>query len=174
MGELPPGVDPRNLVVMPHTRERRRAEAWEALCAAAGRPWAAEIDPADRHGYAKLLTRLWARTAGFVIVEHDVVVPDVPMAELTGCDHDWCGRRIDCGRGPVGATLGVARFSAGLQRRFPDLMVRAAGRGLIGPPRVPWQALDGWVRHVMRSRGVVWHEHAPPAAHLHEYPADWV
>jgi hypothetical protein len=127
------------------------------------------IDPADPYAYGRTLTRVAAESLDLVVVEQDVVPPAGAIGALLACPHEWGGHRIDCGNGPADATLGLASFSRRLLRAHPDLFVRAAGRGKVGPARVPWNALDGWVRYVMRAWGVGWHGHDPDALHLHDY-----
>ena len=127
------------------------------------------IDPDDPYAYGRTLTRVAAESWDLVVVEQDVVPPPGAIAGLLACPDGWCGHHIDCGNGPADATLGLAKFGRQLLRRHPDLFVRAAGRGKVGPARVPWNALDGWVRHIMRAWGVTWHPHNPEALHLHDY-----
>lgn len=147
-----------------------RAETVDAVLAQAPDAGFTQIDPADRYGYARAFVRWWGFGGGLIIVEQDVVPAAGTLAGLWACPEPWCGVRIDCGRGPVGETLGVAKFSPEIMRAQPDFAARAAGRGKAGGVTAPWNALDGWVRHQMRNRSVSWHEHSPDATHLHAYP----
>ena len=160
---------PGQTVFVPYVVDMLRDATMDAVLAQAPAARFVPIDPADPYAYGRTLTRVAAESLDLIVVEQDVIPPPGAIAGLLACPDGWCGHRIDCGNGPADATLGLAKFGRQLLRRHPDLFVRAAGRGKVGPCRVPWNALDGWIRHVMRAWGVSWHPHSPQALHLHDY-----
>ena len=156
-------------MLVPYVDGMLRGDTADAVLAQAPAARLVPIDPDDPYAYGRTLTRVAAESLDLIVVEQDVIPPPGAIAGLLACPDGWCGHRVDCGNGPADATLGLAKFGRQLLRRHPDLFVRAAGRGKVGPCRVPWNALDGWVRHVMRAWGVTWHAHSPDAPHLHDY-----
>ena len=156
-------------MLVPYVVGMLRDATADAVLAQAPAARLVPIDPADLYAYGRTLARVAAESLDLIVVEQDVIPPRGAIAGLLACPDGWCGHRIDCGNGPADATLGLARFGRQLLRRHPDLFVRAAGRGKVGPARVPWNALDGWIRHVLRAWGVTWHPHTPDALHLHDY-----
>lgn len=165
----PKPLRPGQTVLVPYVPGMLQGPTLQAVLAQVPAARLEPIDHADRYAYGRLLTRVGAESLDLVVVEQDVVPPPGAIAKLLACPRDWCGHRIDCGNGPADATLGLVKFGRRLIRSHPDLFVRAAGRGKIGPARVPWNALDGWVRFVLHRWGVDWHPHEPQASHLHSY-----
>jgi len=107
-------------------------------------------------GYSRLMTEIWARGLGFVVVEHDVAPWFGAIAQLGACSRDWCMFRYPDG-GMLSRGLGCTRFSDRLVRDYPDLPDKWQG--------VEWQNIDGAVGSAVAA--LVGHPcyHTPPVAH---------
>jgi hypothetical protein len=114
-------------------------------------------------GYSQLVTELWRRGKGFVIVEHDVAPWCGAVAQLWACPRDWCIFHYPDG-GSLSNGLGCTKFSDRLVRAYPDLPSVWEG--------VEWQVIDGAVGGavavVLRAENPEQHPvcyHDPPVAH---------
>lgn len=158
-----------SVVVVPFVAGMLRVATVDAVLDYGGPARFERLDPRDPYGYARLFARLWDAGEGFTIVEQDVVPPPGALAALACCSGLWCGHRLPCGADPLAYTFGLVRFAGGLLRAFPDLGRRIAGRGRPRRVSVPWNALDIATYRQLVGRGLTWHEHTPPATHLHAY-----
>jgi hypothetical protein len=119
-----------------------------------------EVQMADPQHYGRLVKQMWDIGNGFVLVEDDVVPWPGAVAQMLGCEHDWCAfpfPRTAAEEGGWVLGLGCARFSHALVRRY-DMRI------LDGSQR--WDEVDGALMGVLRTGGEECHGHAPPVAHL--------
>lgn len=149
------------LVLYPYTERRP-----EALSALTGPVAAVDVSGAA-DAYWRLLARHWKAGRGFVVVEHDVVVPAGLVAEMGACDQWWCTAPVPRHHpgAPLTASLGCARFSTRLLADEADLMI-AAGRFSVGMPPKHWVHLDIAVADTLDRRGYEPHVHPGDIIHL--------
>jgi hypothetical protein len=120
--------------------------------------------PADSDlGYSLLMTEVWKRGEGFVIVEHDVAPWFGAVAQLEACPRDWCLFHYPDG-GALSRGLGCTKFSDRLVRDHSDLPDAWEG--------TEWPMIDGAVGSafaaVLRQETPEQHPvcyHGPPVAH---------
>lgn len=154
-------------VVVPFVRSVARTETLEAL-RSAGRPFdAVSIHPDHDGAYAALIERLWAAGEAFCVVEHDVVPVPAMLDELEACSEDWCSHCYDDGDYPRLPMLGLARFSAALLARRPEVGVSVLRTGGHRTRHVGWRSLNETICHHLGAHGEPWHRHLPDVDHLH-------
>lgn len=111
-------------------------------------------------GYSRLMTEVWARGEGFIVVEHDVAPWPGAIAELAACQGDWCYFQYPDG-GSLSRGLGCTKFSDRLVSGYPGLSAEWAD--------VAWQQIDGAVGSavagVLRDGSDPRCLHTPPVAH---------
>jgi hypothetical protein len=108
-------------------------------------------------GYSLLMTEVWSRGEGFVIVEHDIAPWVGAIAQLETCERDWCMFQYPDG-GTLSRGLGCTRFSDRLVRDHPDLPEAWED--------VEWQMIDGAVgAAVTNALQAPPCYHAPAVAH---------
>jgi len=118
--------------------------------------------------YWQLLADLWAKGAGFLIIEHDILVRPDSLDELVACHEPWCSFQVPY-VGRVYAGLSCAKFSAGLIARYPDALDRIAELEDERHPPKHWCRLDSHLQsHVLNPGGETMHVHGPPLGHLRD------
>ena len=118
----------------------------------------------DDRAYAELITELWRRRTGFIIVEHDIIPWPGAVAGLWACPRPYCMYRYPIG-GLLAGTLGCVKFGAGLLAALPDLPATFSG--------AHWSTLDVKITNALWNNGVrAPHVHQPAVAHLHAYPIE--
>lgn len=78
--------------------------------------------------YADYVRTLWAGLGDLVIVEGDSIPPPGSLAGLLECPAPWCTHQSWVGERYLEDTLGLARFSAALQRFRPYLADEALSK----------------------------------------------
>lgn len=155
------GREPK--VIVPFTR--LHPQVWPAL-AAAGimHPRFVELPKWD--SYSQLLKELWAEEETFVLVEQDIIIRPGVVEELIDCPEPWCGFLNDVGLG-IWPTLGCTKFDATYQRRFPELLERAARVRVANLRAGHWRHMDVAIDRVfhreLEIRGP--HPHSPAVVH---------
>jgi hypothetical protein len=101
-----------------------------------------------------------------VIVEQDVLVSPLVLAEFDQCPELWCGFPNNAA-GAMLVTTGCVRFSAKLREQAPDAlaMSRRIGVAQDGTEAGHWERIDVRIFGVLRGMGFVAHEHQPPVVH---------
>jgi hypothetical protein len=112
----------------------------------------------DELKYWQLLRQLVVGGEPFVVVEHDMVVPEGAAASLDACPEPWCTWEYDTIGIMITEALGIVRFR-------PDLLPE----NFLKYNPVSWVFLDTTVRIELRCQGFVPHVHGR-ADHLHVYP----
>ncbi len=104
-------------------------------------------------GYWGLLSDLWARAEGVILVEHDIIASPAAITELVECDRDWCCCAYPYGRGTI-VGLGCTKFTQAIMQRVPDALVRA-GRVTDRTHPVPghWCRLDASLQRALVDSG---------------------
>ncbi len=123
---------------------------------------------ASETAYHDLLARTWADGAGFVVIEHDIVVYPGAIRAMLDCPEPWCVTVYRC-NSEYDGYLGCVRFSDALVRAEPDAL-DAAGRLTYGPPPRYWGWVDNRLGQVLTDRGYRKHRHWPAVTHLRAYP----
>jgi hypothetical protein len=109
--------------------------------------------------YYTLLSALWYRGEGMLVVEQDIVVAPGTIAALRECPSDWCGFSYQVGLN-IGSWLGCVRFSPEIMKRVPDAFDRME--------RQHWQSIDGQLLPYLWLKGEREHRHWPAVTHLHD------
>jgi hypothetical protein len=121
----------------------------------------------DDESYARVLIDASRLGGDLVVVEHDIVPPAGAIRGLFSCPHPWCYHLVELQGRLTPATLGLAKFAAGLTLRWPGWMAEALqGAGDPSSGRLPLScdvAIARWMDH----QGVPAHVHEPPPLHLH-------
>ena len=113
---------------------------------------------ADPEAYWRLLRDLWRSGEDFLIVEHDMVLPDGALHTFDSCRREWCAHPYFM-YGTWGTWHGVTRYRGGLTRRLPNLPDEIRSR--------TWPSLDSaWINHLRLAGVNEAHWHWPPARHL--------
>lgn len=121
------------------------------------------LDPDNPYDYGRLLTYLWQGHADpLVIIEHDVVVPEWSLWALIQCDHAWCGHGYAIAGQHRGRLLGCMKISEEAKRATFDRVREELGSA-------EWTRCDQVLVTALHEAGYIWHEHMPPARHLHRY-----
>jgi hypothetical protein len=121
----------------------------------------------DDESYARALIAAATRPGHLVVVEHDIVPPEGSIRALLDCIHPWCYHLVALDGKLTPATLGLAKFAAGLRVRFGDWMAEALqGAGDPSSGRLPLSC-DVAIARWMERQGVPAHVHEPPPLHLH-------
>lgn len=141
-------------------------EAVEALPKGAKKVWVGE----DRFSYWKALKAEWTGKSDLLIVEHDIVLHDDVLPQLQDCEKDWCTFPYHSVVSSLllSGSLGCTRFSANMQRAFPDFPERSHWESCA----VEWQSLDGFLWRYFTLRGWWPHSHSPNVEHLHTLEGD--
>lgn len=102
-------------------------------------------------GYWRLLSDLWRRAEGVVLVEHDIIASKAAIDELVTCGGDWCCCPYSYERGEI-VGLGCTKFTGALMARVPDAIERA-GRITDRSHPVPghWCRLDASIQRALRD-----------------------
>lgn len=129
-----------------------------------------KIDPADYEAYWRLLAHWWREPGDLVVVEHDIGLHAGVLPGFETCVRSWCAHPYRLHR-ETRACLGATRFTAALKYVQPDLL-DAVGADTCGEaPAKVWWRLDVRIEAELQRRGYRVHEHQPPVAHYHRYPA---
>lgn len=128
------------------------------------------LDPGDAEAYWRLLAKAWREPGDLIVIEQDVGVRAGVVESLTVCREPWCGFPTPIGKQFL-ICLGCTRFTAELKAAEPDLLDAVGEDGTGGLPVRVWQRLDVRILDHLRARGYKQHEHSPPVAHYHKYPA---
>ncbi len=153
----------RAKVVVPYTKLHPQVRP--ALEAAGVDAWFVEMERWD--SYTGLLLHLWSEQQTFVLIEQDIIVRPGVVEELLACPEPWCGFVNDVGLG-IWPTLGCTKFATEYQRRFPELISRAARIRLDHKYRAGhWRHMDVCIDRVfhreLEIRGP--HAHTPAVVH---------
>ena len=133
-------------IIFPYTK--RIDEVIEALP-----PNTNEFFMNDSHSYPDLLQAMWDIGESFVIVEHDVVAPD--LSEIMECPEDWCayGYKDD-----AESFLGCVKISKKIIETIPHVW-------RLMPNRV-WNLCDVHFKDVATKAGFTVHQHYPSLKHI--------
>lgn len=101
--------------------ERVLGEHPEARAIELPRAPAEELGEAS-FAFAGLLRELWPEPGDLVVVEHDYLPPPGAIQALLDCGHNWCTHPAWIHDTYLVGSLNLARFSAALKAREPDLM----------------------------------------------------
>lgn len=116
----------------------------------------------DPEAYWRLLRGLWRSGEDFLIVEHDMVLPEGAIRGFERCPREWCAHPYFL-YGTWGTWHGVTRYRGDLTRRLPNLPDEIVKR--------EWLSLDSaWINHLRLAGYNEGHWHWPPARHL-DHPA---
>ena len=85
-------------------------------------------DPHPLASYADFVRTVWAGLGDLVIVEGDSIPPPGAIAGLLECEHVWCSHPSWVGYGYLDNTLGLVKFSLGLQQTLPRLAETALAK----------------------------------------------
>lgn len=152
-------------VVLPYTR--LRSEVVQALAGDGQDVSMVDVSGSDE-AYWQLLADLWSKGAGFIVVEHDVLVRPGALDELDRCHHPWCSFQVPY-VGRVYAGLSCAKFSAALIARYPDALDVIAELSDEDHEPKHWCRLDSWLQsHVLNPGGEIMHVHGPPLGHVRD------
>jgi hypothetical protein len=115
------------------------------------------IRPHDPYHYGSILTSIWQRGHGFVLIEGDVVPWPGAIKELVQCKHDWCCFEYPTTLDSRCNGLGCMKFSGKMVRHIPfnSLWQTTA-----------WDSLDGIVHETLELAGENVHTHTPMVAHV--------
>lgn len=158
-------------VIVPHTPDglHPRTAAWTLR--QQWTPHTIQIDPLYTYGYGELLLSRWTGVQDLVVVEQDVVPPDMALRQFCRCPMPWCTHPYEIDGVLHERVLGCTRFTAALQKAFPHLMWQAA-RNLGGRREsTPWWSLNEQIIRYLDICRIPVHPHTPPAEHLHAYEA---
>lgn len=115
----------------------------------------------DDFAYGRLMTDLWDKKEGFIILEHDVVPWPGALTELMFCDHPYCAYRYSYTPHNQISALGCMKFSQWVVNKFPDLPQNKNWS------ETRWSELDYEIVHPLRELvGFNIHHHEPPLAHV--------
>lgn len=160
------------MILVPYVEAMLHAETVDSV-RAAGYPYALwPIDRQDPYAYGALLADQWNRGGDLVVVEQDIVVPGGAIDALLKCEHLWCSHLYDCNNEVPSYGLGLCRFTAYVQQRYPSLAEQAARSYLGKARRMRYEALNERIITLMNHWGYRIHLHEPQAEHLHDYGRD--
>lgn len=128
------------------------------------------LDPGDDAAYWRLLADAWRQPGDLIVIEQDIGLGAGVIECFDACRHPWCGHPYPIGRQLL-VCLGCVRFTAALKDAEPDLLEAVGRIGGDGIPAKHWRRLDTRLAGELRRRGYSVHEHQPPVAHYHRYPA---
>lgn len=107
----------------------------------------------DDSAYFQALAEKWATGAGFVNVEHDILVTDVAVCNLAACSQDWCAAPYPYLNRPLQFGLGCVKFAPELIGRHPAMFGDiSTWHNAKHPPR-HWCTLDAWIYQYLIGRG---------------------
>jgi hypothetical protein len=117
-------------------------------------------DGTDPFDYGRQIALVWPSTNGLILIDQDTVVPAGSIISLARCPEPWCMMRIPAPGKPDVYGLGFAKFSADLQRRYPN-MARTAARVTVTSPdySTPAVAFGPRMEAVLASCDVPRHHH---------------
>lgn len=146
-------------VVCPFIPDRLTPETVESVEAMWPHVEYADVSP-ERTSYFKLISILWRQRESFIVVEHDMVVPE-SADSLEKCPKPWCYYEHDIGADPkdplpLPPTLGLVRFRQSLLERQ---------QMMLAVPKIDWTWLDRHVAGYLLSKGYEPHCHGR-AEHL--------
>jgi hypothetical protein len=151
-------------VILPHVPPLRP----EVVQALAGWDVAFVDVSGSDEAYWQLLADVWSKGAGFVLIEHDIVVRPGTIDALIACERPWCSYEVPY-VGRLYAGLSCAKFSAALIARYPDAWELIAELSDEGHPPKHWCRQDSWLQsHVLNPGGEEMHVHGPPLLHLRD------
>lgn len=127
-------------------------------------PQAERVDvSASITSYWELLTKVWADSHSFVVVEHDIEIHEHVLTSFAACPEPWCvylylyrGRRF------FSQSLGCSRFRDSLLEERPNLIADFQGACR------HWNSLDGRLIYELGEIGYRAHAHCPPVTHHDE------
>lgn len=181
------------MVIVPYVAGGLRPEVAREVLRQVPSAELAQLEPEDEFAYADLLRALWREPGDLVVCEQDVIPPPGAIRGLLMCGAEWC-----CHPGWVQDryqlhTLQLARFSADLRARLPDLADFALapsrwwrpgpalrrgevdlwpeGRPEVWPTAVEWWRADSALALQLLRAGVRACVHLPAPRHLHDYGA---
>lgn len=85
--------------------------------------------------YADFVRTIWAGLGDLVIVEGDSIPPPGSISRLLECDHPWCAHPSWVGDRYLNDTLGLVRFSQGLQETLPKFADSALAKPMFRSQR---------------------------------------
>lgn len=101
----------------------------EAAVAGQWPAYAVHLDqPYPLRTYADFVRTAWAGLGDLVIVEGDCIPPPDAIARLLDCERPWCSHPSWVGDRYLDNTLGLAKFSQGLQEVLPHLAEHALAK----------------------------------------------
>lgn len=125
----------------------------------------------DDHAYWRQIRARWTGQQDLVLIEQDIEIPEGGVAELAGCDRDWCcyAYTIFRNRQRLRHGLGFTKFSAAAQKKISPRQIAetfALCKGCKG--NGCWHHLDGAITGLLRAEGMSPHVHGD-VIHHHDY-----
>lgn len=162
-------VEPVPMVLIPHVKDMLRPEvdAWAKAQDIPVNPVA--LDPTNLFAYGELLYQHWNGMADLIVVEQDVIPPDLALDRFATCPMPWCTHPYLIDVTLHERVLGCTRFTAKLQRAFPHLMFHAARNKGGMREHTEWYTLNEQIIRYLDINRILVHAHTPPAIHLHDY-----
>lgn len=159
-------------IILPHVKGMLKPGVQEAVAAQAHLYYLADVSVSQYH-YWRLFADLWADCYPFVLVEHDIVIPDGCLDGFEECAEPWCVHDYEVFMGGIenkygkAGAFGLVRFRSSIMADNPTLVTDLFDKH--------WSHLDGLVAAALRARGpgdgtrYDSHRHHPDAVHLHDY-----
>jgi hypothetical protein len=148
-------------MLRPETRDWAAAQEPYATCY--------QLERTHTGAYGELLLAHWGAGRDLVVIEQDIVPPELAVERFAACPMPWCTHPYLIQDTLHERVLGCVRFSAKLQQAFPHLMWQAA-RNYAGLRQAStWWQLNEQISRYLDIQRIPVHPHTPPATHLHDY-----
>lgn len=109
------------IVAVPHTEDGLKDRTARAVTAQCADPRFCLTTKRSPFSYADVMRDLWRRPGDLIIVEQDVIPPSGAFDRFIHCPAPWCTHPHWTGEHYQHDSLGLAKFSADLRRRLPQL-----------------------------------------------------
>jgi hypothetical protein len=106
----------------------------------------------DDQAYWRFWRDAWALKRTFMVVEHDVVIGEDTVAEMTGCPKSWCAAPYPY-ISTISHGLACVKFRSELMVRFPTLFEMIGAASIMRHPQAHWCTLDMAVSPVLWALG---------------------
>ena len=120
--------------------------------------------------YWQTLGDYWTGVEDIIVVEQDIVPTLDQLNSLLNCTEIWCAYAYEY-MDTTHAGLGLCKFSATLQRLYPDTIRETSKESTDAHPMNHWCNLDDRIRRVLTRYGVSQHIHEGLAVHLSPQPS---
>lgn len=116
--------------------------------------------------YPRFLAERWVYGQTFILVEHDIIVPDGAIEALMGCERPWCYHAYTDGDSPA-PYFGLVKFGSLLQRAVPRVWQQMVEENP-WPHQPSWQVCDAWLGNYNGTPAP--HRHDPDVPNLRLAP----